>query len=512
MRRHLPALLVWCACTLAHAAQPAAEPLIGEATAVLRINDLHWVDRELASYAATAGSDPTALRGTLAQALFHARSLSGIDLSRPAIIAWRSGRAPLLAVVPLSDRRAFIEEFGAISAFGAPLVKIGERDGTMVYTQNTEAGLDEYRLLVQDDTAYLARTVDECRLLATRPPRSVAAGAAAISFRAGGEFLRRPPTLTPAMRRMLPAPPPMAPLLDGMVAWVVRGWDDLVDQVAFVVCDLGPGAEGVVRVQGRIEAKADTLLAGWAAAQKNAASRLLPLVRGPDTVLAVYGQIDWQGQLDRLGQRLTPAARDRFGDAWTPQVEESWRGQWEIADRGGPFAIAIDLVGRGGTVTRELRVQPRAQELVGLERLLAQAGAAAGTSVDALTVGGLSGFRVAGAGHPLRVTVADDHRQVAVEGQGDEVVAQVDALIAGLARPLPPPTGTPAVVAAQLNLTAMVRASEPPPEGGPAVLPQVDLGLGIKATSRGILVIEGELPLQRLAVLVREAAAGRPVK
>ena len=514
MCRHLIVLLAWCASTVASAAQPAAEPLLGEASAVLRINDLRWIERELTSYAVTAGSDPALLRGSLAQTLFQARSLAGIDLARPAVIAWRSGRAPLLAVIPLSDRRAFLEDFGAVSSMGAPLVKVGERNGTVVYTQNTDAGLDEYRLLVQDDTAYLARTVDECRLLATRPPR-IMPSTAALSFRASGGFVRQPQSLIPAPLRAMVGSLPSEPLGDGMVAWVGRGWNDLIDQIAFVSCEIGPGVDGMVRLQGKVETKADTVLAQWTAAQKNAASRLLPRVRGPDTVLVVSGQFDWQGQLDRLGQRLTGAAREMIGDAWTPHVEEAWRGQWEIADRAGPFAIAIDAVlrtGKRGFVSRELREQPRAQELVGLERLLAQALAgASGATVESITAGGLSGFRVISAGQPETITVADDHRQLAVTSDGGDALAAVAALAATIDSPLPPPTGPSAVIAVLLNLTGMVRA-EQGPEGLSLVLPQVDCVLAIKATPQGNFIAELEVPLQRVAMLVREATAGKMFK
>jgi len=60
MRRHLLALLVWGICAAASAAQPVVDPLLGEASAVLRINDLRWIDRELSAYAATAGGDAVA--------------------------------------------------------------------------------------------------------------------------------------------------------------------------------------------------------------------------------------------------------------------------------------------------------------------------------------------------------------------------------------------------------------------------------------------------------------------
>jgi len=511
MRRLLPALLSWCVCVAAGAAvQPAAEPLISEAGAVLRINDLRWIERELTSFATSAGDDPTPLRGLLAEVLFRARSLAGIDLSRPAVIAWRSGRAPLIAVIPLSDRRAFLQDFGAVAAFGAPLVKIGERNGTVVYTQNTPAGLDEYRLLVQDDTAYLARTVDECRLLATHPPRMLSVEAP-LSFRASGAFARES---VPRLIAGLPAPivATVSRLMQGSrLGWAAGSWTDLLDQVAQVTCAIGPGPDGTVRLQARILAKADTILAQWVSSQKNTASRLLPLVREHGTLVSLYGKFDWQGQLDRLGQRLIATARDTFAERWSPQLEEAWRGQWEIADRSGPFALALTMTAGGQEpVLRLLREQPRAQELVGLERLCTEAAPGAG-AVEAITAGGLSGYRLA-VGSGEWVTVADDRRQIVVAGQTGQATGLAATIADSLATPLPAPAGIPALVGMQVDLTEFVRAGLPQSHDVPVVLPQVDAALVIKATPQGNLVVESDLPFQRFAVLLRDAAAVRSLK
>jgi hypothetical protein len=419
-----------------------------------------------------------------------------------------------VAVIPLTDRRAFLDDFGAVSTLDAPLVKIAERDGTVVYSQNSASGLNEYRLLVQDDTAYLARTVAECRLLATRPPR-IATGDAALVFRATGAVLSG--TGTPlaglaGLAALVPAAAEADHGPGGMAGWAMRGWGDVVDQVAQIACDIGPGPDDTIRVQGRVFAKADTLLAQWVAGQKNAASRLLPVVRGPDTVMAVYGQLDWQGQLDRLGQRLTATARDELGEAWSPQIEEAWRGQWEIADRAGPFAVAFDAERRPdaavGFLTKVLCEQPRAQELVGLRRLVDQAALGERATVEATSAGGLSGYSATPVdGGARTVTVADDHRQFTTISQGQDGVRLTAELVAGAAGQLPPPTGSPAVFAVHLNLTRLARALNPGLESIPGNLPQVDLSCAVRANAQGILTAELDLPLQRLAALAREIEA-----
>lgn len=489
------------------ATAPTADPVLGGATAVLRINDLQWLEREVTSFAATSGGDPAPLRGVLAQLLFRSRSLAGIDPGRPALLAWRPGPAPLVAVIPLTDRRAFVADFGATTGVASPLVRVGEAQGTVVYKQSTAAGLVEYRLLVQDDTAYLARTVEECRLLAQRPPR-VVTGEPPVTFRGTGEVLRQAPS---AELDLLGA---RAGLGGAVVRYASRGWNDIIAQVAGLSLDIVPAADGAVRANVRITARPDTVLAQWISAQKNTGSRLLPLVRGKDTIVALYGRLDWQGQLDRLGQRLTDVARSDAGERWSPRAEEAWRSLWEIVDRGGAFAFTVDSVRAGdplGLVVRQVVEQPRAQELAALERMLEGVWAADGVVLADAAAGGWTGFTATSATGPQRLVVADDRHHLTVVAGGAETGPAAEALVAALGRPVPPPEGVPAVVALLVNCTGLLRSTLPPASGDrpEGVLPQVDLAVALKATAQGALVVEAELPLQRLAVLLREVAALR---
>jgi hypothetical protein len=126
-----------------------------ETLAILKVNDPRLLDRETTQFAAGLGIDPAPMRAGLARLLFRSRTLDGIDLSRPALMAWRKEQPALLAIIPLSNRRNFLESFGASVGDDSPLIRVNERDGTVVYTQNGNDGLIEYRLLVSDRAAYL---------------------------------------------------------------------------------------------------------------------------------------------------------------------------------------------------------------------------------------------------------------------------------------------------------------------------------------------------------------------
>ena len=206
-------LLVLAACLLVEgmageAAKPASmlDTMLADALAVVRINDPRWVEREIVKFAATLGIDPAPMRSELSRLLYRCLSTDGIDLTRPALLAWRTGPAPLIAIIPLANRRLFLDSFGVSLGDDAPLIRIGERDGTVLYSQNTNDGLVEYRLLVSDKAAFLARTTEECRALSEHSVTTVA-GDAPLTFSANAAFLA---SLTSDPAAMLPAIPTAA--------------------------------------------------------------------------------------------------------------------------------------------------------------------------------------------------------------------------------------------------------------------------------------------------------------
>ena len=103
------------------------------------------------------------------RALYLSNGYDGIDLTRPSLIGWRPGPAGLVAVIPIKDRKRFLDGFGVAPGGDAPLVRVGDSEGTVKLTQIHGGQHDEYRLLVTNDTAYLARTPEECRQLSLHP-------------------------------------------------------------------------------------------------------------------------------------------------------------------------------------------------------------------------------------------------------------------------------------------------------------------------------------------------------
>jgi len=382
LRRHLLLVLVLIAGWL-RAAEGLPAPLT-EVQALLRVNDPRWLERELMRLTAAASLDTGPARQAYARLLYHAQSLDGFDLTRPALLAWRSGVAPLLAIIPLTDRRAFIQSFGSGLGDEAPLIRVGERDGTVVYTQNRNEGLAEYRLLVIDNTAFLAATPAECRALAERP-LSLVASAAPLSLQLQGDYLAAS-TAVPELN---------LPLLGNTGEYARRAYQSLAAQVESVTIELRPDGEDSLRVQAKLQARSETALAVWIGNQKNQPSRLLPLLRTPNSVLSLAGTVAWQGQGERLGQLFGEVAKQRAGARWTPVVEDAWQSLWSILDRSGAFAWACTLSAKDGRLLfadSSVIEQLRSAELLPLANTVRQA-LDAGSVASAVAVGNASGYR-----------------------------------------------------------------------------------------------------------------------
>jgi hypothetical protein len=502
----LVAMAWWAAAT---AGEPVVDPLLSGALAVLRVNDPRVLDRETTQFAATLGIDPAPMRSAMGRLLFRARSLDGIDLARPALMAWRPGTAPLLAVIPLSDRRAFLESFGASFGDEAPLIRVGERDGTVVYSQNGNDGLIEYRLLVSDRSAYLARTLEECRQLASRPLQPALTDPALV-FTASAAYLK---DIHPDLALGLPAgrEADLARLLPEAFKPVAeRVWSELLTQVAGVVIEVRPENESMVKVTARIQAAPESLLAIWIGNQRNQPSRLQPLVRGPATVVAWSGNVAWQGQAERVGQILAEVLKPRHGAAWTAVVDETWHSIATIVDRCGPFAAAYDiemLKGEPRSEWRYLAEQSRAQELVSFVNSFGFA--LTGVAGEQFVAGGLAGFRVHAqvAGVPVdTVDIANERFLLDVRSSLHDAATVAGALVTRT-QAIGPPEGAAGVFQLGVNLTPGVRALAQIMGGAPQpVLPAADFAAVVKTGAPGQLVLETALPVQRVSQLIRDAA------
>ncbi len=523
MSRHRPSLASFTLLALlasgglASAAQaPAATgpQILATATATLRINDPFWLDRELISYANTAGAKDGLLRNVIAQFLYGARGLAGIDLRRPAILAWRDGASPLVAIIPIAagQRQQFMRDFGAVG-LGPPMVQMGQRDGTTIFSQVGAKVNNEYRVLVQNDTAYIARTPGECAALAAMPLATIDERLPKLVFEASGTFLAGNATGV-----SLPLPDLDAATAQAGVAaagYALNAMPALIGQVQSVSWALGPGqVEDSWMISARAVARIGTPLAQWMANQRNQASRLLPALTSEHTVLTVHGGISWQGELERFGVDLAAEMGPRLGaQRWNQAVEQAWNQQWQILDEQGAFAAAFDLVPAAGghpasSISRFACEQPRGGELMALEQSIAPALAEPGqvvvTSSD-VVVGDRTGQQRALPGEArTAVRVATESHVIEVQSDQADVPALASETL-GRIQQAGRPVGTPGLVVVRIDLTRIVRAFLPDDDTPDPVLEDVAFEFACKTGVQGSVGFEMELPLGRISVLLRDS-------
>ena len=367
---------------------PISNPLAADAIeAEIRIADAPWLDRELTRFAAALGRDAKSLRRQLAQALYHTKSLDAIDTTRPALFVWRRGVSPLQAIIPITPdgRRQFIEEFGVMGAGQPPLVRVGDRDGTVIYTQNHPDGLREFRLLITDSVAYLARNVDECRKLAARSSTllPVVGSAAPVALTCSGDWLRG----------------------SGLTEWgwsprlPVHGWLPAMNfletaraaalaQVESLTCEIRAAGDGRARISARITAQPQSEFAAWIASQQNLSNRILSQFTQSDTAIRIGLHLTWQDKLELFGASQSAALQNAAGAAWTPGVQNAWREAmvWTQRCTDAVWTLAVPEAGR--------QLQTLAIEQTGAEdqvaRLNQVAGALTGTPASSANVTGFT--------------------------------------------------------------------------------------------------------------------------
>lgn len=330
--------------------------------AIVRITDAPWIERELARFSAALGRDPKPLRKVLAEALYHTSSLDAVDTSRPAVFVWRKGPAPLQAIIPIKAdrRRQFIEEFGVMGSGEPPLVRVGDRDGTVVYSQNFPEGLREYRLLVSDSVAFLARNADECRKLAAQPGillPALGSGAAPVSLTCSGEWMKANGLLTWAWSPRVPIQQwlPGSLLLDATQ-------QALLGQVASATFEVRDGAGNRARLSARLTAHPDSEFAAWIATQQNQAIRVQTQVGSATTAIKIAGHVTWQDKLEQVARALVPKMAAARGTDWTPVFEESWIQALTTAQRSTDMVWLLDVPRANSQVQTLILEQPRAEE------------------------------------------------------------------------------------------------------------------------------------------------------
>ena len=482
--------------------------VLADALAVLRVNDPRLLDRETTQFAAGLGINPEPLRAALAHLLYRSRNLDGIDLSRPAMMAWRPTSPSLLAVIPLTDRRTFLENFGAGYGEEAPLIRVGERDGTVVYTQNGNDGLLEYRLLVSDRAAYLASTTAACRELAGFPLQ-LATNDPPLVFTANAAFLSSLGSSAEGSLNYRKLTQILPPGMASAQAVARASWDALLGQLSNIEFSLRPDQQNNMNVTLRMQAIPESALAIWSANQRNQPSRLLSLVRSEHAVVTLAGSIMWQGQAERLGKMIEPALKQIFEERWTATVEENWTALWNLVDRAGPFAMAADLSSKDGKPVSESRYigdQPKAQELMSLIAMVMQN--LTGITSEAVTAGNATGY------HEQRpdgdtVLVSNERFLVSVQSSMRSAVTAATDLVTR-SQTNGPLEGNPGVLQMSANLTPLVRTMVVALGGQlQAILPEAVCSLTIKVGVPGSLVAEGAFPAVKVGVpgsLVAEGA------
>ncbi len=475
--------------------------------AVLKVNDPRLLDRETTQFAAGLGIDPTPMRAGMARLLFRSRTLDGIDLSRPALMGWRAKEPKLVAIVPLSDRRLFLDNFGASFGEDSPLIRVNEREGTVVYTQNGNDGLIEYRLLVSDRAAYLAGNIAECRALAAYqlPP---AITEAPLIFRANADYVKQFQISDTIFNSENEAAKGLA-AFGNNTAWlgsvIAAGWNAFINQIQNIELSVSPDHQGVLHFSLSVQALPESQLAVWISNQRNQPSRLLSIVRSQDSMLNAAGNIRWQGQAEQLGHIFLPLVKAKAGDRWTPLVEENWTALWALADRAGPFAYSADIAHANGKVVGESRYisdQPKAQEVLSLITLLSQT--ITGKIGEVVSAGVATGYREK-EGDIDSVLVANERFLMSVQSSAQDAAVAATA-ISEKSMTIGAPEGASGIVVFTTNLTPYVRTlvlllgGEQQPG-----LPQVSIECNIKTGLPEQLVLEGTLPASQIAQLLRDS-------
>jgi hypothetical protein len=510
MLRVLMASALVCMAVWAAEVKPAKGPAaLADVLAVLKVNDPRALDRETTQFAAGLGINPGPLRSAMANLLFRSRSLDGIDLSRPALMAWRAKEPSLVAIIPLSDRRVFLDSFGAGFAGDAPLIRVGERDGTVVYSQNGNEGLLEYRLMVSDRAAYLASSTALCRELAEYPLQPVT-GEAPLLFTASAAYLARlgadaedpASDLTPEQQQALAA---LAPGFVGLQKATRAGWQAFLSQLLSAELSVRPDAQGTMHFALQLQAQPDSTLAVWIANQRNQPSRLLPIVRTEQSFFSVAGNIVWQGQAERVGKVFTDVVKSAYGERWTAMVDENWITMWGLIDRAGPFAMAVDVDMRGGKAVSESRYlsdQPKAQEVLSLMTLISQG--LTGTVGEAVAVGNAAGYREQDPGGE-RVLVSNERHLISVQSSMRSAVEAATEVVTR-SQNIGAPEGQAGVLQCSANLTPFIRTLAVLMGGElQPILPTALCAATIRTGLPGQLIAEGTFPAPAVAHLLRDS-------
>lgn len=478
----------------------------------IQVNDPRWLVDRTTDLVAGMQFDITEANTWVAENLFGSANLQGLDLSQPALFAWRrGGRGSLLAVIPLAGREVFLRHFGLVRNESRFLVKVGERDGTYVFSQVSSEGPLEYRMLVRDNYAYLARTVEECQSMADRPlPVALMREQEPLIMATSGTSLAGTLSITdPELTLAMSLLPEALRTLQGRLI-------GLLEQIAQIRVAFTQDKEEVLQADATISFQADSDLAVWSARQTNSASRLLPVIERGGELITLYGHLRWKGEMEALARHLVEACRQSLGDKFSGEAEADLRNFFRLSDNAEAFAAAVNLeIDRPdpdrplilfSSSQRSVMDQPRASDYVHVLRsfdqvflppsMVGEYGAQAGLLTYAKpTADGGRAVALADRNWLLNVSVPTQARAE------QELTGMLERLQTTNA-----PIGEAAIVAIRLHLHNLARQiARASLRNLPETLENTDLSLALKSLGKDGVLLEARLPAQRAGLLLGRA-------
>ncbi len=345
---------------------PLPEAMLKDAEAAMFINrprELIGNMEKSATEAAVAIDD---IFQALANQLYRSRNLDGIDQNRPAMLLWRKGRAPLLGIIPISNREKFLKSFGKVVGVYSQMTRVAENAGTTVYKQNTEDGLIEYRLLIRDQTAYLGRSAAECNLLSELKLQEEPS---APMYRF---YIDNPYDFLPRIENAFGQT--ADPLLAEINNLIAGEWDLLLQQVKNITVEASVDVKQNLSVKCKILPIKESTLALWTDRQQNQSSRLLSLLDFDKSSVAIYGNISWAGGIKETAIRIAKFI-ERYSKSENKKTIAKALSSWgALFDRQAAFAQCLhlrsaedgvlDIYGIG------VQEQARSLELIGYQQIL----------------------------------------------------------------------------------------------------------------------------------------------
>jgi len=462
-------LRICCLCALvgslsAAEALPSAADLApelrDELRVVVRVNDPAWLAQHTGALAQAIGPFGALVMQAVNEFFYFHSSGAGIDLTRPAVVAWREGDAPLVMMIPVGDRRAFLADFAKVSLIDdRMMLRVDEQQGAFVYSHaSLTGGMARYRLLLRNGYACLARSVEECEQLAAALP---AAGASAVHIELDGDQIAE--VFTDHMEESTDeADVPLGafPLLTRKL----QRLPGAIQQLARFALRIGPsGSEGDVEIVADAYARPDSTLAAWIARQQNSGSRLLPLVRRPGDLFTAYGHLRYQGEIEAIGREIVQRLRESETELSVEQAQ-GIRAFTRLDERGGAFAWAMSMDPQTKTtLLRAVFDQPKGVEHLKLVHELRDLLYDDDSSEygGIASIGGLPAFTATQSmdnEKPVTsIRAASAERQLAVLGN-DEARATIEArtMAAALSEDHAP-VGEPGIFVLQLHIDEFMR-------------------------------------------------------